>query len=100
MYCAIHIHLINYFTYNKCGNFGNLRSFFLSLLGASEKQKMKKCPHALYVKQLSKGVSIPPLLPFLAFWSVVFEIHPTGLSEHRVDRTGRAGKTKTTQRKL
>lgn len=50
---------------------------------------MKKCPHVLYVKQLSKGVSIPPLLNFLAFWPVVFEIHPTGLSEHRVDRTRR-----------
>ena len=77
-----------------------MRSFFSEPLRGERKTKMKKCPHVLYVKQLSKGVSIPPLLNFLAFWPVVFEIHPTVLSEHRVDRTGRAGKTKTTQRKL
>ena len=57
MYCAIHIHLINYFTYNKRGNFGNLRSFFSEPLRGERKTKMKKCPHVLYVKQLSKGVS-------------------------------------------
>ena len=77
-----------------------MRSFFSEPLRGERKTKMKKCPHVLYVKQLSKGVSIPPLLHFLAFWPVVFEIQPTGSSEHRVDRTGRAGKTKTTQRKL
>ena len=69
-----------------------MRSFFSEPLRGERKTKMKKCPHVLYVKQLSKGVSIPPLLNFLAFWPVVFEIHPTGLSEHRVDRTGACGK--------
>ena len=71
---------------------------FLSPVWArKDSGKYAKCTLVSYVKPSNEWFLAALLFHFLAFWSLVFEIIPAALSEHRIDRIRHVREKETAQ---